>query len=323
MGAPGSRRSLGSTGTAAGGGHGAWTLLEAGWLGARPGGGPWRRDHHSGAPSPSKCRGARWSRGGAPAAAPSWRCIPSPAPGAGRVPGRREPRRIGALPASWPMPSGPLSRVVVGSPGVPRTLSGYERAAARKPRGSQTAGALPRGDGTSDSGCRRRCCRGARRLRRPGGGPCWIWPRPRRTPRWGPRSRGSGCARPSAAAGSRPKQGSRASRPWLSRGPRAPPPRRRPLGRACGPVGGCSPSPCRPGAHRSARCCALWRRPRARGRAQRRSRLCCLSLGVAGQGRPGAGPQRPRPGPSATINGGARTAGALLARSTGAKVAWW
>jgi Transposase len=85
----------------------------------------------------------------------------------------------------------------------------------------------------------------------------------------------------------------------------------------------CSPSPCRPGAPRAARSCALWRRPRARGRAQRRSRLCWLSLGVDGPGRPGAGPKRPSPGPGATIKGGARTAGALLARSTVAKVAWW
>src|SRR5215470_17844405 len=57
----------------------------------------------------------RLSRVCSTAASTSLRLIPSNSTGSGIVTARREPRMIGAMPLSWPIPFVPISRVFVGS----------------------------------------------------------------------------------------------------------------------------------------------------------------------------------------------------------------
>ena len=81
-----------------------------------------------------------------------------------------EPRMIGAMPLSWPIPSGPISRVFVGSNWVNRNFYCYENSVERKKRCSKTSVAMPIGYGISYIGFILRCLRCARPPMSPGCG---------------------------------------------------------------------------------------------------------------------------------------------------------
>ena len=139
----------------------------SGW---RTGCGRCRRANRSGWPWPSKCRGARLSKGCSNAASTSLRLIPNNSTGSGIVTVSPAPRMTGAMPLSWPIPCAPISPVFVGSNWKNRNSYGYESSVARKKRCSKTSVAVPIGCGTSCTGFIPRCSRCARGPMSPGCG---------------------------------------------------------------------------------------------------------------------------------------------------------